>query len=220
MASASVATSSESFGDSREEMGEGGEELRKETEALRKEIEALKRKEMEMENGKGEEGGAEVPPPPIMASGSSDEFQRQIDALREQVRELEIDKKKMQSRAMASASIASSSDSFSDSRGASMAKNAMIKTGSLMKKSKYWKKWESRSVALDAAGNLMWDGGGKHRNFITLTLMTQVEVVDVVEGEGKWEFSITADGRKIDFAASEEEVRRDWVKKIRDFCEG
>jgi hypothetical protein len=185
--------------------------------SLQREIDALKEQLKIADAAKKE---VEVKLAGSSSSDGSDEFQREIDALREQVRELEVDKRKMQSRAMASASIASSSESFGDSRGASMAKDAMIKTGSLMKKSKYWKKWESRTVTLDIAGNLAWDGGGSHRNFIFLTFKTNVEVVEKVDGGGKWAFSITADGRKIDFAASEEEVRRDWVKKIRDFCEG
>ena len=73
-------------------------------------------------------------------------------------------------------------------------------------------------MALDAAGNLTWDGGGSHRNFVTLTFMSQVEVVEKAEGHAQWEFVVITDGKKIDFAASDEGERSEWVRTIRDFC--
>lgn len=148
----------------------------------------------------------------------SSDAQREIDALQERIQELEIDNKKMRSREVAGASFASSSENFSDSQGGSMAKKLMIKSDWLMKKSKYWKRWEERKVALDVAGILTWDGGGSHRNFVTLTFMSHVEVVEKAEGHTRWDFVVVADGKKIEFAASDEGKRSEWVRIIRDFC--
>ena len=86
----------------------------------------------------------------------------------------------------------------------------------LQKKSKYFGKLMERAVMLDAVGNFTWDGGGSHRNFVSLTAKTTVSV----GGEkGRFEFTLISDSKMVLVVAGGEKEREEWVAAVRGFCE-
>ena len=119
------------------EESDGLEDLRKEIESLKKEIGALRKKETDVQTPQPPKP-SQPPEPPTPDPSYTSSLHLEIESLREQIRYLEIDKRKMQNRALASASIASSQESFlsSTARGTSFGSNAVIHNGWLMKKSR------------------------------------------------------------------------------------
>ena len=152
-----------------------------------------------------------------------DELRRQLElggAADTENDELRRQLRAMEKRALATSSLGgsfASSVSLSSERGASSIAQAIIIKGSLQKKSKYFGSWQERSVTLDVAGNFTWDGGGSHRNFVSLTAKTSVTLG--VGEDGRWEFSLVSDGKKILLAAKEEREREEWVGAVKGFCE-
>ena len=94
----------------------------------------------------------------------------------------------------------------------------VISTTELLKKSKYWKKWETRSVWLDSSGSLSWTGGVGHTGFVKISAHTIVSKRDE-EGSksGGYEFTVMADGRMLEFASKTEADRDIFVNGIADF---
>jgi len=102
------------------------------------------------------------------------------------------------------------------SSGASATSLAIVKQGVLLKKSKYLKKWEERAMTLTIGGQLMWIAGGSHKGFTSLSTASQI--IGLKEVDGRFEFCLLSEGRKILFGSKDMSNRDAWVNAIREFC--
>ena len=128
------------------------------------------------------------------------------------LRELEEENKSLRS---------SSGASFASRESASSAPpqaSQQLKSGNLMKKSKYLRSYARRFVQLDILGLFSWDGGSGHRGFVNLAKGSFVSA----DGEGKsdsFPFFVVHEGKKIELAATSENARREWIAAIEAFIE-